>query len=163
MEELIPVVSFIILVATITTFILSIGAYILYRIREKKNKKPGVYKPQINESEINIPVKPPEKEIPIESTQSRLEVQQYQKIPPREQQKAGNYTGQKEIIKQEDQPNTKLKTMKVLTAAQSKNTQQQKTSFNNKEGIIGKKFIKYTSEGYVPVDEAKIGENIKWR
>ncbi|MBU0561519.1 MAG: hypothetical protein KJ799_17700 [Bacteroidetes bacterium] len=33
--ELIPILSLIILVATISTFILAVGAYILYKIREK--------------------------------------------------------------------------------------------------------------------------------
>ncbi len=34
--ELIPILSTIILVATISTFILAVGAYILYKIREGK-------------------------------------------------------------------------------------------------------------------------------
>lgn len=34
--ELIPILSLIILVATISTFILAVGAYILYKIRERK-------------------------------------------------------------------------------------------------------------------------------
>jgi hypothetical protein len=36
--ELIPILSLIILVATIATFILAIGAYILYKIRERKGR-----------------------------------------------------------------------------------------------------------------------------
>lgn len=36
--ELIPILSLIILVATIATFILAVGAYILYKIRERKGK-----------------------------------------------------------------------------------------------------------------------------
>jgi len=38
--ELITILSTIILVATISTFILSIGAYILYKIRSRKERKP---------------------------------------------------------------------------------------------------------------------------
>ena len=34
--ELIPILSTIILVATISTFILAVGAYILYKVQEKK-------------------------------------------------------------------------------------------------------------------------------
>lgn len=37
--ELIPILSLIILVATISTFILAVGAYILYKIRERKGKE----------------------------------------------------------------------------------------------------------------------------
>jgi uncharacterized ion transporter superfamily protein YfcC len=38
--ELITILSTIILVATISTFILSIGAYILYKIRSRREQKP---------------------------------------------------------------------------------------------------------------------------
>jgi len=37
--ELIPILSLIILVATISTFILAVGAYILYKIRERKGRE----------------------------------------------------------------------------------------------------------------------------
>lgn len=37
--ELIPILSLIILVATISTFILAVGAYILYKIRERKGRQ----------------------------------------------------------------------------------------------------------------------------
>ena len=37
--ELIPILSTIILVATISTFILAVGAYILYKVQEKKADK----------------------------------------------------------------------------------------------------------------------------
>ena len=39
--ELIPILSLIILVATISTFILAVGAYILYKIRERKGRMYG--------------------------------------------------------------------------------------------------------------------------
>ena len=37
--ELIPVLSTIILIATISTFLLAIGAYILYKVREGKGQQ----------------------------------------------------------------------------------------------------------------------------
>ncbi len=37
--ELIPILSLIILVATVSTFILAVGAYILYKIRERKGRQ----------------------------------------------------------------------------------------------------------------------------
>ena len=36
--ELIPIFAFIVLMLTIATFILAIGAYILYKIKERNNK-----------------------------------------------------------------------------------------------------------------------------
>ena len=37
--ELIPILSLIILVATISTFIFAVGAYILYKIRERQGRE----------------------------------------------------------------------------------------------------------------------------
>jgi hypothetical protein len=37
--ELIPVFSLIVLVATIGTFILAVGAYIMFRVRESRNRR----------------------------------------------------------------------------------------------------------------------------
>jgi len=37
--ELIPILSLIILVATVSTFILAVGAYVLYKVRERKGKE----------------------------------------------------------------------------------------------------------------------------
>ena len=44
--ELIPILSTIILVATISTFLLAIGAYILYKVREKTRK---YFRPEVAE------------------------------------------------------------------------------------------------------------------
>jgi uncharacterized ion transporter superfamily protein YfcC len=45
--ELITILSTIILIATISTFILSIGAYILYKIRDRREQKP-ILSPVVN-------------------------------------------------------------------------------------------------------------------
>jgi hypothetical protein len=55
--ELIPILSLIILVATISTFILAIGAYILYKIRERKGKKGVAGQPDTIEAELVTPTK----------------------------------------------------------------------------------------------------------
>lgn len=56
--ELIPILSTIILVATISTFILAIGAYILYKIREGKQGRTSYTQKEKIEAEV---VKPKEK------------------------------------------------------------------------------------------------------
>ena len=55
--ELIPILSLIILVATISTFILAVGAYILYKIRERKGKRNIAKQPDTIEAELVTPTK----------------------------------------------------------------------------------------------------------
>ena len=54
--ELIPILATIILVATICTFILAIGAYILYKIRERKGEAAVAKKPVAVEGELLTPL-----------------------------------------------------------------------------------------------------------
>ena len=53
--ELIPILSTIILVATISTFLLAIGAYILYKVRERKGLQAEVVEPAQIEAELVSP------------------------------------------------------------------------------------------------------------
>ncbi len=60
--ELIPILSTIILVATISTFILAVGAYILFKIREGKAQKRPVIENANLQAEYIVPKdKQPEK------------------------------------------------------------------------------------------------------
>ncbi len=54
--ELIPILSLIILVATISTFMLAVGAYILYKIREKKGKVAQAPQPAALPAELVAPM-----------------------------------------------------------------------------------------------------------
>jgi len=53
--ELIPILSLIILVATISTFILAIGAYVLYKIRERKGVTAQAPQPAAIPAELIAP------------------------------------------------------------------------------------------------------------
>ena len=53
--ELIPILSTIILVATICTFILAIGAYILYKIRERRGEQAQQVPPSSVRAELVTP------------------------------------------------------------------------------------------------------------
>jgi hypothetical protein len=53
--ELIPILSLIILVATISTFILSVGAYILYKVRERKGVTTQAAQPAALPAELLAP------------------------------------------------------------------------------------------------------------
>jgi hypothetical protein len=64
--ELIPILSTIILVATISTFILAVGAYILYKIREGKVKVTPERKPEYLDAEYFVPKEKKEHKVFIE-------------------------------------------------------------------------------------------------
>jgi hypothetical protein len=53
--ELIPVFAFIVLVASIATFIFSIAAYILYKVREKKGRFASKSNPTAFKAELISP------------------------------------------------------------------------------------------------------------
>ena len=57
--ELIPVLSTIILVATICTFLLAIGAYILYKVREGKGQQVVAPTPSTVNAELLTPAEAP--------------------------------------------------------------------------------------------------------
>ena len=66
--ELIPVFSLIVLVATVATFILAIGAYVMFRIRESsgRNRRPAM--PESYEADVFVPQ-------PVEPLQSAASLQ----------------------------------------------------------------------------------------
>lgn len=64
--ELIPILSTIILVATISTFILAVGAYILYKIREGKTENRQVKEPGKLQAEYVVPSERQIKKVYIE-------------------------------------------------------------------------------------------------
>ncbi len=53
--ELIPILSLIILFATISTFILAVGAYILYKVRERKGRLKKAVAPATIQAELITP------------------------------------------------------------------------------------------------------------
>ncbi|MGE5354080.1 MAG: hypothetical protein ACM3P0_18485 [Acidobacteriota bacterium] len=145
--ELIPILSFIILVATISTFILAIGAYILYKMRERKGRTSGAPAPRYIEAEIFTPNQAtlPQGTPAMQAAPAYPE--QYQRPnpefrPPVAQQTSQSHTSAQQVRSRQDY-------------------QQPESEFD--ENPTNKKFMKYTSEGYVPVNKTKTGENLKWR
>ena len=64
--ELIPILSTIILVATISTFILAVGAYILYKIREGRIQRQPVRQPAELHAEYVVPKEKPVRKVFVE-------------------------------------------------------------------------------------------------
>jgi hypothetical protein len=161
--ELIPILSFIILVATISTFVLSIGAYVLYKIRESKGKLAVTPKPQAVEGELYTPAQPVRKEMTVQQRQPVYQ-EQYQKVPFEAQARPGQYSGKQEQFQQGEFPyGTQRRQQFPQQEYQAQFEQQRQVSSETDEDSADKKFMKYTSEGYVPVSKTKTGENLKWR
>lgn len=133
--ELIPILSTIILVATICTFILAIGAYILYKIREKRGEQYIYPPPPSVQAELITP----------EETDAAVEPH-YVKTGPKVCVHPGKpeYEGGEHV---------------TYPAAREENAQDKL----KKQKTTGKKFLKYTNEGYVPTEEDKNTGVLKWR
>ncbi len=145
--ELIPILSTIILVARICSFILAIGAYILYKVRERKGTQSVPAAPQTVQGELVAPVETRLRraytvERPVEvrqpSVQSGIDWRGSQpKTTPQPRQFTGNQKSFKE-------PGSFHKQTQGKPYTESK-------------------FLKYTSEGYVPPEEEKDKGELRWR
>ena len=85
--ELIPILSTIILVATISTFILAVGAYILYKIREGKVSVSPERKPEYLEAEYFVPKEKKEHKVFIEEViepkpKANINVEGFEPVKP---------------------------------------------------------------------------------
>ncbi|MEI7812002.1 MAG: hypothetical protein WCJ01_06190 [Ignavibacteria bacterium] len=181
--ELIPILSLIILVATISTFILAVGAYVLYKVRESKGSRAIAPVPHQTEAEIFTPqagtlVQEIQQQAAYQGTQFQPPAVAYQpsavyKAPIQEVQSRPAYSQiQPERMSAQPEPQRYTRPapqqQQVPTTARVQEYQAgpspQHEEATNAEQQKDKKFMKYTSEGYVPVSKAtKTGENLKWR
>lgn len=149
--ELIPILSTIILVATICTFILAIGAYILYKIREGKQQTAYYSKPSSTvQAELVVPGESPAAAQPIYREPRQPKHHQHQGITqdifhPERKPSQSHYTPEPRGYKF-----TEEKFSEEVGRTRGKLTDENK-------------FLKYTSEGYVSPKEDRISEAVKWR
>jgi len=149
--ELIPILSTIILVATICTFILAIGAYILYKIREGKPQFAYQTKPSTVQAELVVPS---ENVITKEDlTIDRVQVQSVEPGITREE-----YTKQRQPSQSKFTPEPRG--YKV----EEEKTERRKVRVKPQERLSDEnKFLKYTSDGYIPPQEDRNSGEVKWR
>ena len=145
--ELIPILSTIILVATIVTFILAIGAYILYKVRERKEQEE--YAPRTRkdvEAELIVPEDEYEKEYDYDEDEDIRRKVIYEKRDVEHEPESGkrNYRVVEEEIR--ETPNEKYVRLK-----------------RKKRKTNGSKYLQYTSEGYVPPKKEKKNGAPRWR
>jgi hypothetical protein len=141
--ELIPILSTIILVATICTFLLAIGAYILYKIRERKGEPVPSPKPSSVRAELVTPDESeyaPEQYMKPEKLRTPIEPHYV-----RTTSGPGVYNSGQEY----QRPQAKYYPVEEETPVTRVRTK--------------KKFLKYTSEGYIPTEEDKNTGVLKWR
>ncbi len=134
--ELIPILSTIILAATASTFLLAIGAYILYKIRERRGKRNIIQPPIKLEAELVTPIRNGNEKFPDEL-----------RVHPSDDAKKTKQNLNLSSSKDEGD----IKKEKNLNSA------------SNESRKPKSKFLKYTSEGYIsPKDDKKTG-NVRWR
>ena len=146
--ELIPILSTIILVATISTFILAIGAYILYKVREAKGEQTYATRPSEVRGELITPAIVQQQEQFPSYTEKSYSASQRQPIFMTQERQ----TSQPRVAPQPQQINS------------DKSKQSNFTSGSSQGKTTGSKFLKYTSEGYItPQEDSKNTGALKWR
>jgi len=160
--ELIPILSLIILVATISTFMLAVGAYILYKVREKKGKVAQAPQPATVPAELLAPAPMyAEQQAPQPALRKTFIEQPYKEggefpqpaFPPQqERMQAGP----------ELKPTYVSQTPSFPESRYQRSTSDGFSSDQEKGGK--KKMLRYTSDGYIePSKEEKKEESLKWR
>ncbi len=145
--ELIPILSLIILVATISTFILAVGAYILYKVRERKGITAQAPEPAAIPAELVTPA-PLIAEQMMTPERRTFEAQTYQREPTREPMRG-----------------PELKPTFVGKAPTYEDSRFQKPTTEPGRATGKKKFVRYTNEGYVEPErqDKRQEDNLRWR
>lgn len=158
--ELIPILSLIVLVATISTFILAVGAYILYKVRERKGKAAQAPQPSSIPAELIAPTPV----IAEQHTGSRRTFEE--PYPTRER-----ITGTPTYEPQRAQGGPEMRPTYVSSPPPTRSTTSGRytapTSENRGTTAERKKFMRYTREGYVEptkeTEKKKKEDQLKWR
>lgn len=145
--ELIPILATIILVATISTFILAIGAYLMYKIRENRPQQAEIATPSTFQAEVFTPDMGFE-QAPVYEPSYRPSAEPIFVQSQRPQPAQVRYTPapQQYVPQRQEQPSRQAQAGRGASQPSEQ------------------KFMKYTSEGYVPAKEdSKDSGALKWR
>ncbi len=154
--ELIPILSTIILVATISTFLLAIGAYILYKIRERKGQQAKAPQPSTVKAEIITPA-----EVPVQQEQPKTTPQPIFVNAEAEIQRQPIFVQQTAPVKQTAVRWHETQPRQFVTAQQQRGFSGARYTGTAEKGTD--KFYKYSSEGYINPKEDKKAGALKWR
>jgi len=165
--ELIPILSLIILVATISTFMLSVGAYILYKIRERKGMTSSAPQPAAIPAELVTPAPLVAEQRIITPAAERKTYDIPQNEYAFEQQRQQTYIPQEDYNR-----GPELRPTFVGNAPSQYNetryqkaTGEQTKQYEQERKAAKGKFMRYTNEGYVEPSkqERKQEDNLRWR
>ncbi len=159
--ELIPILSTIILVATISTFLLAIGAYILYKIRESRGEQIIAPQPATVQAELVTPAVAPEP--------AKVEQPYYQPQPA-----PVNYMAPQPIFVEQpvaQQYAAPARSFERAPAGQFAAEQGANQPRGYRAPNVARsekkntesRFMKYTTEGYVSAKEDKTLGALKWK
>ena len=155
--ELIPILSTIILVATISTFLLAIGAYLLYKIREGRGQQMAAPIPSTIKAELMTPAEAPFQL--IQQPEQRMVPQPiYMEPQPVPVYKQGSVFVQPQQQQQRPVgPQYAPQPRQFSEAGYSEIK-------NYSESKSENKFLKYTGDGYVAPDKKeKSSGALKWK
>lgn len=161
--ELIPILSLIILVATLSTFILAVGAYVLYKIRESKQRGTEA-KPATVQAELISPVPMmAEQSMSRTATVPAASMERYQTSETYEEPM---YTPQKDTAPQ--MRPTFVGQQERQTFAEASRYQGQRTVDQASKQTAARKFTRYTTAEQFEKprkEEAKKEEkeSLRWR
>ncbi len=152
--ELIPILSLIMLVATIATFILAIGAYILYKIRERNNRIESDSQKDTVQAELVTPTQiiPDAEGVNRAYTGDLLYTKDSQKRPLyTETRKSGPRMRPTYVAP-------------IFTKFDSKVSRQSSSAQVKERTSTREKFLRYTQDGYVePTKDENKESTLKWR
>lgn len=144
--ELIPILSTIILVATISTFILAVGAYILYKIRERKYQEAPVHVPEKQQAELVEPEELPREKIYVEDVVKPVTRVVRPEVRYRTVEQSDAFYSPQYVTRTERKPVKKTRVENDIVPE-----------------VPDSRFLKYTEEGYVAPEEDTDNGAIKWR
>jgi flagellar basal body-associated protein FliL len=133
--ELIPILSTIILVATISTFILAVGAYILYKVQEKKADQYARKEAEQEQAELLEPADFGGRKLILEEPKQKQDFEQHHYHPVE----------------------TAVKETTI------NRTHQEKERIRIKRQPLEPKFLKFTSEGYVETRKDQDAGVVSWQ
>jgi len=133
--ELIPILSTIILVATISTFILAVGAYILYKVQEKRAEQYARKEVEHEQAEFLEPADYGGRKLIIEEPKQKQPFVQHHYHPVE----------------------------KAVKERKINRTHQKKQRIKIRRQPLEPKFLKFTSEGYVETQKDQDAGVVSWR
>jgi len=164
--ELIPILSLIVLVATMSTFILAVGAYVMYKIRERKGRVSQAPQPATIDAEL---ITPASATAGMRETDAMTRLTQ---VTEQTQTRVTEPGFQRQQMRM-TAPTRRTQPMRPTFIGNSPETRYTEERYVPKQTTekTSQKFMRYTSDGYVEPKkdekkekkQEKKEDRLKWR